>query len=72
MSNLSTTVSSKPSLSPTVSVSSTLACDLQGIKFTTRDEFVSTLKNVTPENLTNGVAYEIFSQIKRNKCKYNI
>ena len=71
MSNLSTS-SSKPSLSSTVSVSSTPACDLQGIKFTTRNEFVSTLMNVTPENLTNGIAYEIFSQIKQNKCRCNI
>ena len=72
MYTISTNVSSKPSLSTTASVSSTPACDLQVVKFTTTDEFVSTLMNVTSENLTNGVAYEIFNQIKWNKCTCNI
>ena len=33
---------------------------------------ISTLKKVAPENMTNSVAYEIFTQLKRNKCKSKI
>lgn len=55
--------------------SSTPACDVLGIKFTAKDEFISTFKTLTPEKLTNGVVYEIFNQLRskyKRKTKSNI
>ena len=33
---------------------------------------MSVLKNVTPQNFTNRVAYDIFMELKQNKCKGNL
>ena len=35
------------------------------VKLTTKDELMSVLKNVTPQNFTNWVAYDIFMELKQ-------
>ena len=49
------------------SVSPASACDLLEVKSEQKDELVSVLKNVTPQNFTNRVAYDICMELKEHR-----
>ena len=48
---------------------SSSSCQLLGIEFTSKDEFISIVKKLTPETMMHQVVYEIFCLMANEKVK---